>query len=348
MAHLVETMFSLKQVPWHGLGNIVHDALTTHEAIVQAGLDWEVKVQPVFTPEFTPMTMENPLGGDPIVGVGSFGAVLTEPYDATTTFMEKVDLGGVVRRTTDGQMMGLVGPRWTPVQNRDAFRFFDPMVESGMAILHTAGSLNGGRTVWILAQIGNELAIAGNDRVAQFLLLSMGHDGVRGIRVQPTPIRVVCANTLSMATASERDTSYLITHTSKAGERLDELQTFIQPHLASFEKTTELFRDLAHKPFNTVVVEQYLKTLFPDPEDGTRGWANQKARELIETLFAGEQIGDGEMPNTARRSGWSMYSAVTEYIDHHSGRTPQTRTNSAWFGSGSQLKKQALALAMTI
>ena len=36
----VETMFSVRETPWHGLGRIVMDAPASREALELAGLDW--------------------------------------------------------------------------------------------------------------------------------------------------------------------------------------------------------------------------------------------------------------------------------------------------------------------
>jgi phage/plasmid-like protein (TIGR03299 family) len=88
-----------------------------------------------------------------------------------------------------------------PLQNDQAFQFFDPFVSSGLVTLETAGSLREGKRVWILARIAenSDVGIVGDDIVRKYLLLSNSHDGTTAVRVGFTPIRVVCANTLAMA-----------------------------------------------------------------------------------------------------------------------------------------------------
>ena len=39
----VETMFSVRETPWHGLGRIIMDAPASREALELAGLDWQVE-----------------------------------------------------------------------------------------------------------------------------------------------------------------------------------------------------------------------------------------------------------------------------------------------------------------
>src|SRR5690606_1423164 len=110
----------------------------------------------------------------------------------------------VIRRTRAGaEVLGTVGKRWTPLQNRDAFRWFDPLLADGDCELEAAGSLKGGRNVWILARVRSIAPVTvgrrPDDEVRPYLLLSNAHDGTRAVTCAFTPIRVVCWNTLSAA-----------------------------------------------------------------------------------------------------------------------------------------------------
>jgi phage/plasmid-like protein (TIGR03299 family) len=331
-------MFSVKVVPWHGLGTKLEEAPSCDVAIQQAGLDWDVETQPVFANamQLPELSVQDLIDGKPA------------PQEMVRNPGEFVPLpeAQVVRRRTDGSVLGVVGSRYVPVQNRDAFAFFDPLVQDGMAVLHTAGSLDGGRTVWILAQIGRERHIIGEDRIGQFLLLSMGHDGKRSVQISPTPIRVVCANTLGMADSGARKQMVKIAHTASAQVRMDQLQGFIKPYLADFETTTEMFRVLASSKVGAQEVDNYLMELFPDPEK--EGASNAYARRVRETIlkkFEGDLLGYDAIPVLYRDSYWTLYNAVTEYLDHDRG-TDAGRLKSQWFGSGAQMAKQALALAL--
>ena len=103
-------------------------------------------------------------------------------------------------RTSDNRVLGVVGPRWTPLQNKDAFKVFEPLVDSGDMTLHTAGSLRNGERVWVLCQLNlDNSEIVKGDEIAKFALLSNGHDGKLAVHLGFTPIRVVCANTEAMA-----------------------------------------------------------------------------------------------------------------------------------------------------
>ncbi len=342
MAHMMETMFYVGATPWHGLGKKLETPPEAGQAIIEAGLDWEIQTQPIFAKEWSKPVLMMTENGPEYRG----GAV-----DESSARIESHNL---IRRTSDGEIFGVVGKNWTPVQNRDAFGFFDPLVQSGMATYHTAGSLNGGRIVWILAQIGEELNVIGDDNIGQFLLLSMGHDGVRGINVQPTPIRVVCANTLSMADRQAAGQSLVrrFNHTANVHNRLEDFRDFLKPHLADYESTVEIFRRMAYKDADSGMVDSFLNSVFPDPvrDNGTKASTSrvEKVRESVLNKFEGELIGWDALPVDRRKSVWTMYQAVTEYVDHERGRTDDSRLRSAWLGDGAGVKRKALVTAQSL
>ena len=159
MADNVESMFSVREKPWHGLGTVVSEALTSAEALKEAGLDWRVYQQPIFT---------------------NFGKVI-EGYRANV-------------RSTDDKVLGVVSDRYKVVQNDEAFEFTDELLGEGVRY-ETAGSLQGGRKIWLLAKLPEMYVMAG-DRVSSYLVFSNTHDGSGAVRAAITPVRVVCNNTL--------------------------------------------------------------------------------------------------------------------------------------------------------
>lgn len=162
MAANVETMFSTREKPWHGLGTIVAEAPDSGEALILAGLDWKVVQKKIYT-------------GD---------RKLIHGYRANV-------------RDTDGQLLGVVSDRYRVVQNEDAFAFTDALLGEGVRY-ETAGSLQSGRRVWMLAKLPNEYIILG-EQVSPYLVFSNTHDGSGAIKVAMTPVRVVCSNTLNLA-----------------------------------------------------------------------------------------------------------------------------------------------------
>ena len=187
MAANVETMFSTREKPWHGLGTIVEEAPTSAEALRLAGLDWKVNQSAIFT---------------------SAGKV--EGYRANV-------------RSTDQAVLGVVTDRYKVIQNTDAFAFTDELLGEGVKY-ETAGSLQGGRKVWLLARLPREYIISG-ERISPYLVFSNTHDGSGAVRVAITPVRVVCNNTLNLALESA-SRSFSMIHTGDIkGKILEAKQT---------------------------------------------------------------------------------------------------------------------------
>ena len=182
MPALVETMFSVREKPWHGLGTIVNDAPTSEDAIRLARLDWRVVQNDVFTNS-----------GERIPG-----------YKANI-------------RDFDRKLLGVVSDRYKVVQNTDAFSFTDELLGQGVKY-ETAGSLQDGKRVWLLARMLKEY-IGGSEEICPYLVFSNSHDGTGAVKVAITPVRVVCNNTLNLAfTTAQR--SFSMIHTGNIGDKI--------------------------------------------------------------------------------------------------------------------------------
>jgi phage/plasmid-like protein (TIGR03299 family) len=225
MPHAVETMFSVRETPWHQLGRVVKDAPSAADAIRLAGLDWPVKLQRLHLPDGRPVNR------------------------------------WAVVRGTDGAIVGdAVGPQWVPLQNADAFAWFDPFVTSGAAHFETAGSLGHGRRVWVLAELNRApVEVVPGDAVRKFLLLSNSHDGTLAVRVGLTPVRVVCANTLAMAHGDAASKLIRIRHTRGLRQTLGQVREIVNAADAAFEATAEQHRALARRPINAAGLTRYVK-----------------------------------------------------------------------------------------
>ena len=184
MAANVETMFYTREKPWHGLGTKVESAPDSYHALIYAGLDWEVVQKSVYT-------------GDGISLPG---------YRANV-------------RSTDDAVLGVVTDKYKVIQNREAFAFTDELLGEGVRY-ETAGSLQGGKRVWLLARMPRSFVICG-DRIDPYLVFTNTHDGSGAVRVACTPIRVVCNNTLNLALSSA-SRSWSMVHTGDVRGKIKE------------------------------------------------------------------------------------------------------------------------------
>jgi len=327
MSHEVETMFYYGATPWHGLGKKVAKALTAEEAIKIAGLDWEVETVPVYHPWQNEMTqIENKIA---------------------------------IRRVTDGRILGVLSINFTPVQNIEAFEFFDEVVADKVAKYHTAGSLLNGARIWMLAKLngngkGSTISIQG-DAVDKYLLLMNGHDGGLALKMFFTPIRVVCMNTLMVAETQAlrgRSETFYARHTEGIKGRMIEARDILGISVKFYDDFTEKARRLARIQLPPAELPRLLVAAFQTtgairPEDVVQPEEFSKRREqqfqTVTRLFEGE--GKGLDAPKIKGTKWAAYNAIVEYVDyareHHGGNPNDLRLRSAWLGTGAQIKKRA-------
>jgi phage/plasmid-like protein (TIGR03299 family) len=311
MAHLVESLMYVGEAPWHKLGKGFIVPPTLEEAIIAAGLNWKVGTKPLFTAQ-------------------------NEKVEAMATFRE-----------SDQKILGVVGPKYTPLQNDEAFKFFTPFIDGKEATIECAGSLHGGRKVFILAKINRDpLKIVGDDTVEKYILLSNSHDGTLAVRAGFTPIRVVCNNTLQLAHSEGTSQLLRIRHTKSVVENLEKVQEIMNIANASFEATAEQYRLLAQTDIDQKTLAKYVKIVFAQ-KIAEEGDAESKSRvsEAVTKLF---ETGRGMDLPGVRGTYWAAYNAVTEYIQYERGNNEATRLDQTWFGAGAQLNKKALQTAIVM
>lgn len=319
MSHEIEvvngkaSMVYFGEVPWHKLGNPLTEAECTDlEACrVKAGADWLAEKVRLMTSD------------------------TNTPVDAYA-----------VRRCTDKKILGTVGPRYTILQNRDAFDWFKPFIESGEAVLHTAGVLREGSRIWVLAKLNREeMEIAKGDTVQKFILLSHSHDGTLAVRAGFTPIRTVCANTLAMAHSNKASKLIRCKHSKSVKLNLERIRETMNAANAEFEATAEQYRGLCRKDVNQKDLEKFVRIVFKkeDEEELHTRTANQFSEiyELFET-------GKGNTLPGVRGTLWAAYNAVTEYLAYSRGNSDDTRMDSLWYGDSSNINKLALETALTM
>lgn len=320
MAHEIENMFFVGEVPWHGLGQEIKGSPTSEDAIVAAGLDWEVGLKALVTDD----------------GI---------PVGHRATY-----------RKSDGKILGVVGPTWKPLQNKSAFNFFDPFVASGQAHYETAGSLQQGRRVWVLARLGgDDLEILKGDLVRKYLLLSNSHDGSLAIRVGFTPVRVVCANTLAAAHSAKDSKLIRITHQADPEKALAKVADVMNVVTARFEATAQQYRALAKAGCSDADLKRYVDQVFApkrfeereemvaivgeEEVEDLRSNVYPKVRRLFEEGRGAEVAG-------VRGTFWGAYNAVNEYIVHERGKDAGKRLESTWFGQGAAQNIRALRVGL--
>ena len=239
MAANVETIFSVREVPWHGLGTIIQDAPDSKEAIRIAGLDWRVIQSPVICAD----------NGNTIPG-----------YKANI-------------RESDGKVLGMVTDKYKIVQNEEAFAFTDALLGEGVRY-ETAGSLASGKRVWMLARLESKMMTG--EEIDPYLVFTNSHDGTGAIRVAITPVRVVCQNTLNLA-LSQATRQWSCIHKGDIDSKLEEARMTLLNANHYMHVLEEEFGELKMIKLDKDKVKEYVEMLLPiDENDSTRKIANIK------------------------------------------------------------------------
>ena len=323
MAHRIHiengraSMMYVGPPPWHGHGQALDHPATAEEAISAASLDWEVEKQPLYA------------GGEGVA----------YRVDGKFAIVPKHKWG-----TEECPVFGIVGTDYTPLQNRDAFRFFDPIVGEGAAIYHTAGALGDGERIWILVKLPGSIKVTGQDISEKYLLLSNSHDGESSVQIKFTPIRVVCWNTLTMALS--KGPTIRAAHTRDVHERLKHARLTLRLINDHYAKIEETFKRMAATQMTAARLKEYFTTVFPDPSDSNDKQGQRRAvqnRDRAVHLF---ENGRGNRLSGVRGTLWAAYNGVAEFVDYRSTRrTQEEQLESIWFGDGYLLKARAFEIA---
>lgn len=284
----VETMFSAREIPWHKIGNVTEGALTSSEAIVKAGLDWTVSLRPLITTE----------GSDGLIGRG----IVVDDFFSTV-------------RDSDNKVLGVVGNRYTPIQNLECFDFLDTVLDDSEAKYETAGSLYGGKIVWMLINLGKDIVV-GNDKTIPYLLLTNSHDGSTAIKGMTTPIRVVCANTLSLA-LKNNSTSFGFRHTNNVHSKIDQARKLLElnyKYVDSFQEEMErLIEQQVTKDSFYEILDSMVPTaeLNEDKTNASQVQSREQARFKITQRFLNPEFSEHD------KSAWALLNAYSEYEQWH-------------------------------
>lgn len=311
MSHQIlskDTMFSVRDVPWHGLGTVLDEyPESITEAIEKSGLGWKVRqgdLMVVERPEF----------------IDDFGE--TVPAKLTPAKGYRANL-----REDDGALLGIVSDDYKVVQNEEAFRFLDALIASDLHF-ETAGSLQNGKRVWVLARRPDFVEVGG-DETATFVYVANAHDGSMAVTSAVTPIRIVCANTLNYAlrkSEARAERVYKFRHTGDLQLKFDEARRVMGMTINYEQRFKELGDRLATERFTVPEFEDLTKRLVPINEDelGPRAVKNRQAkRELFLDVFRGKGP-DGDTTGNAPGTKWTALNAVGEVEDWYRRTTKRT------------------------
>lgn len=272
----VESMFSVREKPWHGLGTIVANTPDSEGALRLAGLDWNVLQKDI-------TTMDN------LIPIPGFKANV---------------------RDTDGSVLGIVTDRYKVVQNKEAFAFTDALLGEGVRY-ETAGSLQNGRRTWILARLPHQYII-NEEEITPYLVFMNAHDGSGAIKVAMTPIRVVCQNTLNLALSTAKR-CWSCNHTGDINGKMEDARATLLYAGNYMVELAKAFNRLGMVKLTDGRVEELTETLIPLEKDATsmqRKNVKRMRDDLKSRYFDAPDLQD------VGKNGYRFVNAVSDFATH--------------------------------
>ncbi len=320
MPNNMKTLFYLGEVPWHEEGVMLKTPLSTKEAIKKSGLGWNVHKEKLF--------LES-------------GSQVNDYY-------------GVVR-SDNKKVLGVVKKEYKPLQNEEAFGFFEPLIKNDVISFEIAGSIGEGEIVWIQAKLNknSRFSVIGDDVVEKYLLLSNSHNGLSSVSIKFTPIRVVCQNTLSVAL--KEPGVVRIKHLSKMRNHLENMRKVASNISRTYDGIEDTFINMAKYKMKEKELEEYFDRIYPVPKDPIVRSDNDEKRlrqntKTKERLYEIMENGYGAKAFRSDNTLWAAYNAVTEHIDHPADYKMGANKflKRIWFGEGEALKKKAYEAAIAL
>ena len=323
MSANIESLFSVREIPWHKQGVILQNPPTSEEAIVLAGMNWEVTKNQTF------YALED------------------------GTKLGEVPGRYAIVRQDNKKVIGNVGRHFEPLQNIQAFKFFDHFVQEGLASYETAGVLGIGETVWILARFNGPVNIGRDDELRSYLLLANGHDGQTNVLIQPSNIRVCCQNTL-MASLGTGDV-VKVRHTPSMTVNMKDIQDQIVRLHANRAGIHLAYENMAKTVISEGDLEKFILSLWPSPEKYKLDTAK---KTIAFQIWESKQLalrnllehGQGTEKTWLKGTVWWLYNGVTELVDHYMANRSRIKDKTSYVlrGDGAALKDAAFYRAVEL
>jgi phage/plasmid-like protein (TIGR03299 family) len=310
-----------RQPAWHRLGTVLDEPMSVEDAMTAAHLSgWNVRHAEL---------LAQPDGADGgLVPVTAHRATIrTNPITGLT------------------DVLGVTSDNYSIVQNEEAFAFAQNVLDVSGTTVEAAGSLRGGKQVWMLLHMPEDVVLSGGDVVRPYLLATTAHDGSAALTVQATTIRVVCANTLKMSLGAGHPT-YRVRHTSGAQATVAEARSALDLGWRSVEEfnadaerwiSTEVSSAQWLGILDDAVAKPLADSELDDAPKATKA-ANTRAverRAALDSLYLADRYSG---------TAWGALNAFTEYADHYSrpNRTDVQRAESAVGPWGDKFKDVAV------
>jgi len=256
-------------------------------ALTESGLDWSVGLRPLYVGEGRQMKVK-------------------DRYVVCRLDKEEDDPSSI---------LGLVGRDYSPVGNREAFSFLDPLLREGAAEVVSAGSLRGGKRVYMQVKLPGEIRVTPDDVIHKHLIISNSFDGASALSVGVTPLRLACSHQL--AVAIKNSGAIRIRHYPDAVDQVKQATRLLSVVEQTYERAGEMMQAMARTPMNDDAAMRYFESVLPDPEDADdqeRERLQQRRQRWLE-LF---EAGDGNQMHGVRGTAYAGLQGLVQWCDRES------------------------------
>lgn len=311
---------------WHGLGTVLPDTFTPEEALTIGGLGWTVE-------ESTALT-----------------ATFAEADGSATRNI--VETHKVLRRSDDKSVLATVGINYGVVQNSTLIDIANTFSLAGNVRCETAGSLFGGRRVFVLLD-GKTVDVGGRgDLVNRFIMLHNGHDGMSALGADIVTTRVVCNNTF-MGALREGGAFFRFRHTSGIGLRIEDAKQALAGYAKQAQEDDAIMAALAAKPMNREQIQALWTDVLvaldgPIAANPSNEKQQRRRDKAVSELASMSRVFDAEAAQYGA-SAWVAANAVTNVIEHQRGRMKgDARMSANLFGAYADAKRVAMNAAVAL
>jgi phage/plasmid-like protein (TIGR03299 family) len=301
---------------WHGLGQYVKEAMTAEEAIKLGGLDYTVERRPLFVTDNEGSLIEVP---------GHYSNV----------------------RSDNNTPLGVVKGRYTIVQNKDAFGFFDSIVDSGEAIFETAGALGKGEKIFVTAKLPDDMEVRG-EKVEKYIMLTNSHDATTTIIAGFTNVRVVCNNTLQAA-LKNLDNKVSISHTASAEAKLKQASKVMGIASKYMTEINQIFENMTYKKLSDIELRSFIEEVMKNDRMVTKEEEKEistRMKNITDSIYSFAITHETQKTEAAYRTVWGAYNAISGYYTHVKDyKNAEQKMRDMNYGAGSEKIIKAFDMA---
>lgn len=333
MAHLINyderkgthSFASAGEKAWHNLGQVVTNAMTSQQCIDLANLDYEV---------------------------GKTSVMAEIPTESGEMIYQPFEQKFATYRKDNNKVLGLVGSRYEIVQNKDAFSFFDAIIDEGEAIFETAGALGNGERIFVTAKLPEDMLVGG-EPCNKYIILTNSHDGTSSIIAGLTTVRIVCNNTLQAALKGLSN-KVLIEHRIGAKDRLSEaykVMNIASKYMGEVEGVfNELVKvkcddDMLRKYIQDVMKPEYKVVLSEEEQDKM----STRFKNQVDSIYSFALSHPTQITEATRGTMWGAYNAISGYYNYLAKfKTAEDKFSSQMFGNGHNKIQKAFSKAIEL